>query len=675
MLNLSNLCIGSAKFPNMKKFLLFTLLFSTMSASTKAQTIPFAQYPVYDGTDLGLTYTALASSFRIWAPLADSARILFYAEGVGGDPLETNIMLADEGGTWIFTTLGDLKGRFYVFQVKRKGKWSAEVPDPYARAVGVNGKRAQVIDLSKTNPTGWSKEKSPAFQKKTDAVLYELQVRDASIHSRSGVHQKGKYLGLTEKKTRNAEGLSTGLDHIRDLGVTHVHLLPSFDFYSIDESRLGLPQYNWGYDPLNYNTPDGSFSQDPFDGMVRIREFKQLVKSFHQNGLRVVMDVVYNHTRLTENSYFNELVPGYYYRQNDKGQFSNATACGNEIASERHMVRKFILESVLYWVNEYHIDGFRFDLMGVHDIKTMNLIAKELHRIRPDILIYGEGWTAGASPLPDDERALKANVSALDRIAVFSDDIRDGIKGSVFEHENQGFVNGNSQALESIKFGVVAACQHPQVNYAKVNYSKAPYATEPFQTVTYCECHDNHVLWDKLKISAPDKTTEERKDMHKLALTIVLTSQGISFLHAGTEFLRSKKGVENSFDSPDSTNAIDWGLKTTNKDVFEYVKRLIKMRRTHPAFRMESSTLIREHLHFLDNTGEDLLAYTINGAAVGDKWKRIMVIYSGANGSKKLTLPPGKWKLFIRNNQLVKPARISGEVEVKASVAWVLYEK
>lgn len=674
MPNLSNLCIGSAKFPVMKKLLLFTLLFSTMSASTKSQSIAFAEYPVYDGTDLGLTYTPLASAFRVWAPFADSARIRFYAEGVGGEPMETKNMVADEGGTWIYATTGDLKGRFYVFQVKRKGKWSAEVPDPYARAVGVNGKRAQVIDLSKTNPSRWSREKSPAFEKKTDAVLYELQVRDASIHSSSGIHQKGNYLGLTEKKTRNPEGLSTGLDHIRDLGVTHVHLLPSFDFYSIDESRMELPQYNWGYDPLNYNTPDGSFSNDPFDGAVRIREFKQLVKTFHQNGLRVVMDVVYNHTRLSENSYFNELVPGYYYRQNDKGQFSNATACGNEIASERYMVRKFILESVIYWVNEYHIDGFRFDLMGVHDIKTMNLIAQELHRIRPDILIYGEGWTAGASPLPDAERALKANVSALDRIAVFSDDIRDGIKGSVFEHENQGFVNGNSKALESIKFGVVAACPHPQVNYAKVNYSKAPYSTEPYQTVTYCECHDNHVLWDKLKVSAPNKSTAERTDMHKLALTIVLTSQGISFLHAGTEFLRTKKGVENSFDSPDSINAIDWGLKSTNKDVFDYIKALVKMRRTHPAFRMESANLIRENLYFLENTGDDLLAYTLNGAAVGDKWKRILVIYSGANGKKKITLPPGKWKLYIRNNQLVKPARMSGEVEVNASVAWVLFE-
>ena len=399
-----------------------------------------------------------------------------------------------------------------------------------------------------------------------------MHVRDASIDENSGIKNKGKFLGLTEAGTKSSDGLSTGLDHLKELGVTHIHLLPCFDFNSIDESKPDKPQYNWGYDPLNYNVPEGSYSTNPYDGVTRIREFKQLIETFHENGLRVVMDVVYNHTGLTENSNFNQLVPGYYYRQTADGKFSNATGCGNEVASEREMVRKFILESVKYWVKEYHVDGFRFDLMGVMDIQTMNLISKELHQLKPDILLYGEGWTAGSSPLPDSLHALKKYAYKLNHIAVFSDDIRDGIKGSVFERKDKGFVSGKPGLEETIKFGIVASCKHPQVDYSKVNYSKAPYAAEPDNTITYCECHDNNTLWDKLFLSATDATEEQRKEMQKLALSIVLTSQGIPFLHAGTEFLRSKKGVENSFESPDSINEIDWSLKAKNKDVFDYVK-------------------------------------------------------------------------------------------------------
>ncbi len=334
-----------------------------------------------------------------------------------------------------------------------------------------------------------------------------MHIRDASISPSSGIHNKGKFLGLTEKGTKNADGLATGLDHLKELGITHVHLLPMYDFNSIDESNTEA-KYNWGYDPLNYNIPEGSYSTKPLDGVSRIMELKKMIKSLHENGLRVVMDVVYNHTALTELSNFNQLVPGYYYRQAKNGKFSDASACGNETASERPMMQKFIVESVLYWVKEYHVDGFRFDLMGIHDIETMNLISKELHKIKPDILLYGEGWTAGKSPLPDSMRALKANVSKLDRIAVFSDDIRDGIKGSVFEHDDNGFVSGKPGMEESIKFGIVASIQHPQVDYSKVNYSKAPYAKEPYQTITYAECHDNHVLWDKLAISAKHATEE-----------------------------------------------------------------------------------------------------------------------------------------------------------------------
>lgn len=383
-------------------------------------------YPVYTGK-LGLNYTSTSSTFRIWSPVAQQAKIVFYKEGDVGRPIQTESMHKGGEGTWSITVNKNLKGIFYVFAVEVNGKWLNEVPDPYAKAVGVNGKRAMVVDLQETNPVNWRHDKSPSFSKynnPTDAVVYELHVRDASIDNNSGIEHKGKFVGLTETGTKNQDGLSTGLDHLKELGITHVHLLPCFDFISVDESKPDSAQYNWGYDPLNYNVPEGSYSTNPYDGVTRIKEFKQLIQTLHDNGLRVVMDVVYNHTRLTENSNFNQLVPGYYYRHKADGSFSDATACGNETASERPMFRKFMIESVMYWVKEYHVDGFRFDLMGVHDIQTMNMISDSLHKIKPDIVLYGEGWTAGDCPLPDSLRALKRNAYKLRGIAVFSDDIR-----------------------------------------------------------------------------------------------------------------------------------------------------------------------------------------------------------------------------------------------------------
>lgn len=644
----------------MKKTLMLAAYFLSL-LSAKSQITDYNSYPVYTGTDLGLTYTAAQSAFRIWSPPADNAQLLIYANGMDNTPLQIIQMKKSTAGTWTAILPGNQKGKFYAFRVHINNKWLNAVPDPYAKAAGVNGRKGMIVDMKQTNPAGWESDKSPIFGATTDAIIYELHVRDASIAANSGIQQKGKFIGLTEKGTKNGEGLATGLDHLKELGVTHIHLLPSYDFYSIDESKPGKPQYNWGYDPLNYNIPEGSYSTDAANGLTRIREFKQLVKTFHENGLRVVMDVVYNHTMLTEDSYFNQLVPGYYYRQTADGKFSNATACNNETASERVMMRKFMLESVKYWVEEYHIDGFRFDLMGVHDITTMNLISKELHRLKPDILLYGEGWTAGSSPLPDSARALKANAARLDRIAVFSDDIRDGIKGSVFEHNDKGFASGKPGMEESIKFGIVAACRHPQVDYSKVNYSKAPYASEPYHTVTYTECHDNHVLWDKLAISANDVPETQRREMHKLALSVVLTSQGISFLHAGTEFLRSKKGNENSYNAGDSINAIDWSLKTKNKDVFDYVKTLIKIRRQHPAFRMKTSGQIAANLMFVDKLPAGIIAYTLNGAAVNDSWKKILVIFSGLPDKSSFHLPEGNWNIAISNDM----AAVKGKVATK----------
>ncbi|MFY7651422.1 MAG: type I pullulanase [Chitinophagaceae bacterium] len=630
-------------------------------------------YPVYTGTDLGLTYSPQSSTFKVWSPAATAAEIRFYKEGEGGTAVKTISMQAGENGVWIAKVDSDVKGLFYTYTVKINNEWRNEVVDPYAKAVGINGLRAQVVDLKETNPVNWEKDKAPAFSSKnvtTDAIIYELHVRDATIHPSSKAKNKGKFLGLAEILQHDAENYSAGLAHIKKMGVTHVHLLPFFDYKSVDEKRND--QYNWGYDPLNYNVPEGSYSTNPYDGNVRIKELKQMVQAFHQNGLRVVMDVVYNHTADAVASNFHQLVPGYYYRHKPDGSFSDATACGNETASEMPMMRKFLIESVTYWAKEYHIDGFRFDLMAVHDIETMNEIAKALHAINPEILIYGEGWTAGDSPLPVEKRALKKNAHFLNGVAVFSDDIRDGIKGSVFFEKERGFASGNDTANMSVKFGIVAACKHPQVKMEQVNYSKEPYAKNPASVITYCECHDNNTLWDKLHLSNEKVSATVRKQMHQLALTIVLTSQGIPFLHAGTEFLRDKKGVENSYNKGDSINAIDWRMQKTNRSVVNYVQQLIKIRKAHPAFRMEKGEDIAKHIVFDENLPNSLIAYNINGAAVGDSWKKIKVVLNGSAKVATLGLSGSGWKKAIQSS--LKSSYSGNQVKLAPYSAIILYQ-
>jgi pullulanase len=648
------------------------LAFITSLFGSKAQSDK--QYPTYTGKDLGLTFVKNNTSFRIWAPTAMQVKLKLYNQALGGEPVQTIAMTKAQQGTWTAALAENPIGKYYTFSIEHNGSWLDEVPDPYAKAVGTNGKRAMIVNLQKTNPVGWAADKSPILKNKTDAIIYELHVRDASIAANSGIAHKGKFIGLTETGTKNEEGLSTGLDHLVDLGVTHVQLLPSYDYNSVDEAELNKPQYNWGYDPQNYNTPDGSYSSNAADGAVRIKEFKQLVKTFHSKGLSVIMDVVYNHTGTTNESNFNQIVPGYYYRKTAEEKFSDASGCGNETASEKAMMRKFILESVLYWVKEYHIDGFRFDLMGVHDIETMNIISKELHKIKPSIVLYGEGWTSGGSTLAEDKRAVKKNTMQLDKVGVFSDDIRDGIKGSVFEAADKGFASGKAGMEESIKFGIVAATQHPQIDYKKVNYSKAPYAKEPYQTVTYVECHDNHVLWDRLLNSNKDNTEAERIEMHKLALSIVLTSQGISFLHAGTEFLRTKKGVENSYKSPDDINEIDWSLKTKNKAVFDYVQGLVCMRKAHPAFRMAATASIQANLRFIENQPAGVIGYTLNGAAVNDSWKNIQVWFNGNSISQKIILKGSGWNTAVLNNKFEETA-VSGDINLLQNSCVVIYKK
>ncbi|MFZ9207299.1 MAG: type I pullulanase [Sediminibacterium sp.] len=654
----------------MKKLIVLIVLIATASYGT-AQNIS-SRYPVYNGKDLGLTYSPAAATFKIWAPTATAARLNVYKSDMGGSVIRSINMNKGENGVWQITVPENLKNSYYTFQVNIDNAWSEEVVDPYAKACGTNGLRAQVIDLKETNPVGWEKDKSPNFSvsnKQTDAVIYELHVRDASIHASSGIKNKGKFLGLAEVGTKNSAGQYTGLSHLKEFGVTHVHLLPFYDYNSVDETKAAV-QYNWGYDPVNYNIPEGSYSTNPSDGKVRIKELKELIKTMHSNGLRIIMDVVYNHTALTKNSNFNILVPDYYYRKRADGTFSDASSCGNETASDHAMFQKFMIESVVYWVKEYHIDGFRFDLMGIHDIETMNLISDTLHKIKPSIVLYGEGWTSSSSPLPDDKRALKKNAAQLNGIAVFSDDMRDGIKGSVFNINDRGFATGQIENSESVKFGIVAAGTHPQINYSKVNYSKEPYTAGPAGLINYADCHDNNILWDKIELSFKEASVAQRTKMHELAYAIVLTAQGASFLHAGTEFLRTKNGVENSFDKGDVVNGINWDLKTKNNASYQFIKNLVQIRRAHPAFRMQTAQQIATHLNFENNQPAGIIAYTLNGAAVGDSWKKIWVAFNGSQNPQTLTVPKGTWKVGFYGQDAPK---IGNNFTLAGSSAVILY--
>jgi|694.fasta_scaffold37553_4 pullulanase len=638
----------------MKGIYLFIFLITAITLNSQAIYENSVVYPVYDGDDLGVIWKGNQVNINVWAPTASDVSFQLYKDGHGGNPLKVISLKKQVKGNWTHKLVGDWEGYYYTFKIKYKNTWLNEVPDPYAKAVGVNGNRGMIVNLEKTNPEFWAFDKSPVLKHQTDAVIYELHVRDASIHPQSGIVNKGKFLGLTEVGTKSPIGLPTGLDYIKNLGITHVHLLPSFDFKSLNES-VSTPQYNWGYDPKNYNVPEGSYATNPYDGKVRIYEFKKLIQSFHSNNIGVILDVVYNHTGDTENSIFNQLVPNYYYRQNSEGGFSDASACGNETASERPMFRKFMIESLLYWVNEYHIDGFRFDLMGIHDLKTMELIRDTLVKVKPDILLYGEGWTAGGSPLPDNKRAIKSNIKGLTGIAAFSDEIRDGLKGHVFTPTEKGFISGKNDLAESVRFGIVGGVFHPQINYEKVNYTKAPWAVEPNQTVVYTSCHDNHTLWDRLEIANPTVSVQDRTSMQKLAIGIVLTSQGISFLHAGSEFLRTKKGVENSYESPDAINQMDWVRKDSNSVVVDYVQKLIQLRKTHPAFRLGNAADIRQHITFNKEPKEGLVEYSIENAP-NEPWKYIHVMFNGTDKDQNVSFPYADWKTVVDDqNVFLKP--------------------
>lgn len=593
----------------------------------------------YSGNDLGNIYSPQHTKFRVWAPTASEAKLVTYKKW--NDKIGTEInMQQGEKGTWKAEIKGNQKGLFYTYKVKIGDKWT-EAVDPYVRAASVNGDKGVVIDLNETNPKKWKANKKPEFKKPEDAIIYELHVRDLSIQPESGIKQKGKYLGVTEKGTKGPEGVKTGLDHMKDLGVTHVQFLPIFDYASVNEETLNEPQYNWGYDPKNFNVPEGSYSTNPYEPTVRITELKQMIQVLHDNNLRVVMDVVYNHMYNAAESNFHKLVPGYYYRYNEDGTFANGTGVGNDTASERKMMRKFMVDSVTYWAKEYNLDGFRFDLMGIHDYETMNEIRKAVDQIDPSIILHGEGWDLN-TPLAAELKANQKNAEKMKGIAHFNDNIRDGLKGSVFEEKENGFVNGKQNMGDRIKKGITAG-----VDY---DTNSSTYQ-DPEQVLTYVEAHDNHTLWDKLELTNPGDSAEVRKQMHKLSSSILLTSQGIPFLHAGQEFMRTKYGDHNSYKSPDSINQMDWLRRAAYNNEVDYMKGLIDLRKKYPAFRMTSTEQIKKHISFID-APKNVIAYSIDGKGNGNKNENFMVAHNANRESVDITLPSkGPWKVLVDGKQ------------------------
>lgn len=643
----------------------------------KKEYASYELYPVRSDDLTEMEYTPEVTNFTLWAPTADEVRLMLFDTGDGGHAYETVSMVADKEGTWTAKVEKDLIGKFYTFNVKIKDKWLGDTPGINAKSVGVNGKRAAIIDMNATDPEGWVADKRPALASPADAVIYEMHHRDFSIDPSSGIQHKGKFLALTEEGTLSSEQLATGIDHLKELGVTHVHLLPSYDYASVDEARLDENKYNWGYDPQNYNVPDGSYSTDPFDPAVRIKEFKQMVQTLHKAGIRVVLDVVYNHTFNTAESNFERTVPGYFYRQMPDGSFADASACGNETASNRPMMRKYMIESVLHWLNEYHLDGFRFDLMGIHDIATMNEIRKAATAVDPSIIIYGEGWAAKAPQMPEDSLAMKANTYRMPGIAAFSDEMRDGLRGPFNDNHQGAFLAGVPGGEESIKFGIVGAIKHPQVDNDLVNYSKASWAEQPTQMVSYVSCHDDMCLVDRLNASVPGITPQELIKLDKLAQTAVFTSQGIPFIYAGEEVMRDKKGVHNSYQSPDSINAIDWKRKAEHADVFAYYKGLIQLRKNHPAFRMGDADLVRKHLEFLPVEGGNLIAYRLKEHANSDAWEDIIVALNSRKEPAKLTVPEGKYTVVCKDGFISEKGLgtlYGSEVIVPAQSALIIYK-
>ena len=632
-------------------------------------------YEVYTGNDLGAVYSPKMTRFKVWAPEAESVKLNLYKQGEGDNLIEQHIMKKSANGTYVFEKQGDCNGIYYTYTVVNHGE-EQEAVDPYTKAAGVNGQRGMVINLAKTNPQGFELDGYRNPEHITDAIIYEGSVRDFTMDESSGVFHNGKFLGLTEANTTNHFGEATALDYISGLGVTHVQILPAFDFETVDEKNQKA-QYNWGYDPDNYNVPEGSYAVNPYDGAVRVQEMKQMVLALHSRGIGVIMDVVFNHTYRRDDSNLQKIVPGYYYRSDETG-YTNGSGCGNEVASDRPMVQKLIVDSLIYWAKEYHIDGFRFDLMGVLDIDTMNVIAERLKEIRPDIYLYGEGWNGGPSSLAEEKRAFKASAKKMPGIGMFNDDIRDTIKGSVFYDDHLGFVNGGTHLENALRYGITGAVAHPQVDYDA--YGSKPWAKEPGQSINYVSCHDNYTLWDKLSVSCPEASEEKKKAMNRLCAAIVFTSQGVPFIQAGEEFLRSKplpekKGfAENSYNMPDTVNSIKWDNIHEYPDMIAYYKGLMALRKAHPVFRMQSEAEMTQNLCFLSDTPENVVAYLLKGKGADDTPENILVIFNGNDEEILYNLPEGKWKILVDDKTAGADGKknISEKADVKPLSALVL---
>jgi len=598
----------------------------------------------YHGNDLGAIWSAEKTSFRLWAPTADAVSIQLYRGGdaTKKDRLVQFQMKRDMHGTWYAEYAGDLNGIYYTYLVTH-GSNIVEACDPYARSTGVNGMRAMVIDLSSTNPEGWNEDRDPhAGCAVTDAVIYELHVRDLSIDKSSGIRRKGKFLGLIEQGTTTPGGIPTGLDHMKDLGITHLHLLPVYDYGSVDERKLNKAQFNWGYDPVNFNVPEGSYSTDPYNGAVRVREMKQMIKGLHDNGISVVMDVVYNHVYDAKNFCFNQIVPDYFSRTKN-GVYSNGSGCGNDTASERSMVRKYIVDSVCYWADEYHFDGFRFDLVGLLDTVTINEIVKQVHKKHPNVIFYGEGWDIPTELTKDCDLAIQKNSKMTPGFAYFNDTIRDGLRGSVFFSDALGFITGGTDSIEDLE-----SCFK----------GLAPWCSDPKQTVNYASCHDNNTLIDRIALAATEHSFEEQVRMNNLAAAFYMMAQGIPFLHAGEEMLRSKpdgKGgvVENSYNSSDAVNSIKWNLleKKIYQDTYAYYKGLIAFRKAHPVLRLTGVYDILSHIVAVPCEDPRMCAFRIIGNITGEPADELFMIFNASEAAQEVTLPKGKWQICVNDKK------------------------
>lgn len=635
------------------KYSIFTLMTTFLLALTVQAQSVFNE----------VSYSPKQTTFKLNAPKKPTLRI--YDTGRGGNAIKKIKMKQTATNVWETTINGDLKGKFYTFDIGR-----GETPGVFAKAVGINGHRGAIVDMQTTNPTGWNNDHRLNLKNPADLIIYEMHHRDFSIDPSSGLVNKGKFLALTEQKA---------IKHLKELGVNAVHILPSFDFASIDESNTTTPQYNWGYDPLNYNVPEGSYSFDAEQPTRRILEFKQMVQALHKAGIRVILDVVYNHTFDIAGGNFDRTFPMAYYRYTADGKPSNGSGCGNETASEKSLMRQFMLESMKYWVNEYHIDGFRVDLMGIHDIETMNIIRKELSAIDPNIFIYGEGWTAGTCAYPTEKLALKAHIKQMPDIAAFSDELRDALRGPFSDNKQAAFLGGVPGFEESIKAGIAGMIAHPQIDYTKVNYTKEPWANQPTQMISYISCHDDMCLTDRLKASIPETEydLDELIRLDELAQTAIFTSQGIPFMLSGEEMLRDKKGVHNSFNSPDEINHLDWNNLKKYPQLFNYYKGLIQMRKNHPAFRLGNAELVRKHLEFLPTQHDCLVAFRLKDHAGGDKWNNIYVVLNGNNTIQSINIPKGKYTIVANNgviNEGGNGEMEGGEITIDAQTALILHD-